>query len=560
MAYDSYGILVIDDNNHQLVASGLARNALVSRPLAARWNQRLKKPIPRIFILEEASPPLTCALIDTPGIGCFIIFGDEPDAALVEFFASVDFAADILRHLITNPFAAMVVVDAAGIVRYLSPVHERFFGIKHASAIGRHVTEVIENSRLHEVVKSGKAEVGQLQVMNGTVRIVNRTPIFDRRNRPVGAIGQVMFKGPEAIVQLNDEIGRLRKQVSFYERELSGLRSRSYGLEQIVGSSEAVKKLKADIIKVASLDVPVLLVGESGTGKELVAHAIHLLSARSQKALVLINSAAMPANLVESELFGYEPGAFTGADRKGRQGKFEIADQGTLFLDEIGDMPSEIQVKLLRVLQDGTFQRVGGDQTKKSDFRLISASNRDFKAMIAEGEFRLDLFYRISAITLRLPPLKDRLEDIPELANTFLAQFSARHNCRMKTLGSDAISFLQSLPWPGNIRQLQHAIERAAIFSEGDIITPRDFEFSGEEMPIAVGAVIPPHEEPQRAPQREAQPATTSMQSAKDQVEAEIIREALRKFNGNKKKVAESLNISRSYLYKKLALMGDHTS
>ncbi len=543
-----------------MVASGLARNALVSRLLAARWHQRLKKPIPRIFVLEEASPPLTCALIDTPGIGCFIIFGDEPDAALVEFFASVDFAADILRHLVTNPFAAMVVVDAAGIVRYLSPVHERFFGLKHASAIGRHVSEVIENSRLHEVAKSGKAEVGQLQEMNDTVRIVNRTPIFDRRNRPVGAIGQVMFKGPEAIVQLNDEIGRLRKQVSFYERELSGLRSRSYGLDQIVGSSEAVKKLKADIIKVASLDVPVLLVGESGTGKELVAHAIHLMSSRSQKALVLINSAAMPANLVESELFGYEPGAFTGADRKGRQGKFELADQGTLFLDEIGDMPSEIQVKLLRVLQDGTFQRVGGDQTKKSDFRLISASNRDFKAMIAAGDFRLDLFYRISAITLRLPPLKDRLEDIPELANSFLAQFSARHNCKMKSLGSDAIAFLQSLPWPGNIRQLQHAIERAAIFSEGDILTPRDFESSEEEMPIAIEALVPSHGQPQREVQHEALSATTTMQSAKDQVEAEIIREALRKFNGNKKKVAESLNISRSYLYKRLALMGDHTS
>ncbi|MDB5581764.1 MAG: sensory box protein [Bradyrhizobium sp.] len=552
MLHDTHGILVIDDNNHQLVASGLARNTLVARTLAARWNKRLSTPIPRIFVLDEASPPLTCLLIDTSGVGCFIILGDEPDASIVEFFTSVEFAGNILRHLITSPFSAMTVIDTEGIVRYLSPVHEGFLGLKHTSGIGKHVTEVIENSRLHEVVLSGKTEFGQLQQMNGTARVVTRTPIFDSDKRPVGAIGQVMFKGPEAIWQLSDEIRRLRKQVSFYERELSGIRNRSYGLDQIVGSSEAVKKLKADIVKVAPLDVPILLVGESGTGKELVAHAIHLLSPRSQKGLVLVNAAALPANLVESELFGYEAGAFTGADRKGRQGKFELADQGSMFLDEIGDMPPEIQVKLLRVLQDGSFERVGGDRAKKSDFRLISASNRDFKTMIAEGDFRLDLFYRISAITLRLPPLRDRLEDIPELANTFLAQFSARHASNVKKLGADAVALLQSLSWPGNIRQLQHAIERAAVFSEGENISARDFEISAEDVPLATLTPAPPNVEPQRA--------ATSMQTAKDNVEAEIIRETMNKFNGNKKKVAENLNISRSYLYKRLAAMGDQLS
>jgi transcriptional regulator with PAS, ATPase and Fis domain len=549
MLHDTHGILVIDDNNHQLVASGLARNTLVARTLAARWNKRLSTPIPCIFLLDEASPPLTCLLIDTSGMGCFIILSDEPDASLVEFFTSVEFASDILRHLITSPFSAMTVTDTEGIVRYLSPVHEGFLGLKHTSGIGKHVTEVIENTRLHEVAVSGKSEFGQLQQMNGTARVVTRTPIFDSHKRPVGAIGQVMFKGPEAIWQLSDEIRRLRKQVSFYERELSGIRNRSYGLDQIVGSSEAVKKLKADIVKVAPLDVPILLVGESGTGKELVAHAIHLLSPRSQKGLVLVNAAALPANLVESELFGYEAGAFTGADRKGRQGKFELADQGSMFLDEIGDMPPEIQVKLLRVLQDGSFERVGGDRAKKSDFRLISASNRDFKTMIAEGDFRLDLFYRISAITLRLPPLRDRLEDIPELANTFLAQFSARHACNVKTLGADAVAFLQSLSWPGNIRQLQHAIERAAVFSEGENISARDFEINVEDLPLATLTTAAPPVEPQRA--------ATSMQTAKDNVEAEIIRETMEKFKGNKKKVAENLNISRSYLYKRLAAMGE---
>ncbi|MDY7579121.1 sigma 54-interacting transcriptional regulator [Herbaspirillum sp. RTI4] len=548
MKRDTMGILVIDDNNTVMVNSGLAHSILVSQPLAAKWTKRISMPIPRLFMLEGAARALTCFYADTPGVGCFLIFDNEPDTALLEFFGSVDFATDIMRHLITNPFEAMTVVDSKGLVRYLSPVHEKFFNIKHLEAIGKHVTEVIENTHLHEVAISGKPEIGQLQEMHGTSRVVRRTPIFDRQARRVGAIGQVMFKGPDAIHEMSDEIGRLRKQVSFYERELSGIRNRSYGLDQIIGSSAAVKKLKADIVKVAPLDVPVLLVGESGTGKELVAHAIHLLSPRSGNPLVLVNAAAMPANLVESELFGYEAGAFTGADRKGRQGKFEAADRGTLFLDEIGDMPPDIQVKLLRVLQDGSFERVGGDRAKRSDFRLISASNRDFKSMIANGSFRLDVFYRISTITLRLPPLRDRLEDIPELAEVFLAHFAQRHGSKPKVLDPEAVLLLQSRPWPGNVRQLQHAVERAAVFCETDVIGPRDLESIQDEAAGMSGyaLLVEPGE---KAPQ------ASSMQHAKDKVEAEIIQTAMQTFNGNKKKVAESLHISRSYLYKKLAQM-----
>jgi transcriptional regulator with PAS, ATPase and Fis domain len=357
-----------------------------------------------------------------------------------------------------------------------------------------------------------------------------------------------MFKGPDAIQQLGEQVSRLKKQLVFYERELSGMQNRAYGLDQIVGTSDAVRRLKADIIKVASLDVPVLLVGESGTGKELVAHAIQMLSPRSGTSMVLVNAAALPANLVESELFGYEAGAFTGADRKGRHGKFEMADKGTLFLDEIGDMPTDMQAKLLRVLQDGTFERVGGDRAKRSDFRLISASNRNFKTMIAEGVFRLDLFYRISTITLRLPPLRERLEDIPLLADTFLANFANRHRQKRKTLDAAAITHLQSLPWPGNIRQLQHAVERATIFCDSDVVTPADFAGNADEALLSVpGDIVRASSEPEMA--------EPSMKLAKDKVEIEIIIDAMRRHDGNKKKVAETLNISRSYLYKKLATL-----
>jgi transcriptional regulator with PAS, ATPase and Fis domain len=245
--------------------------------------------------------------------------------------------------------------------------------------------------------------------------------------------------------------------------ELSDLRNRTYGLEQMVGTSAAMQRLKEQSVNLAPLDVPVLLTGESGTGKELAAHAIHKLSSRRDATMVMVNAAALPATLVESEPFGYEGGSFTGAERKGRKGKIEQADRGTLFFDEVGDMPAEVQVKLLRVLQDGTFQRVGGNDPRHSKFRLISASNRDFEGMIAAGTFRLDLLYRIGALAIRLPALRERLDDIALLSEVALEEFAQRHRQRPKRLSADAIEYLKNQRWPGNVRQLMHAVERAAI-------------------------------------------------------------------------------------------------
>jgi len=549
MKRESEGVLVLDAEGNTTFASGLGRDSLVARSLGGLWKNRDRVPLKRLSAMADLERPLTVAAIPTRDSVCFLIFAVQEGDELSEFLASVEAAPDILRHFITDPYKAMVVVDTSARITYMSPVHEKFFGLKHGEAIGRHVTSVIENTKLQEVVATGKGQVAQLQEMNGVTRVVSRLPIFDRNKRVVAAIGQVMFKGPEAIRELTVELAKVKQELDFYRRELSGIRNRSYGLDQIVGSSDAVRRLKEDILRVAPLDVPVLLAGESGTGKEMVAHAIHMLSPRSDKPLVLVNSAAMPPNLVESELFGYEPGAFTGADRKGRKGKFEAADTGTLFLDEIGDMPIDMQVKLLRVLQDGQFERVGGDRARHSDFRLISASNRDFKAMIANSSFRLDLFYRISAVTLRLPALRDRLEDIPELAETFLEAFAIRHGAPKKSIAEPAIRFLQSRAWPGNIRQLQHAIERAAIFCDGPVLSVADFgSMEGAEQALAWrqgGAPAAGAEKPRQPDIREA----------KERLESELIVEAMRRTGGNKKRVAEELGISRSYLYKRLSML-----
>ncbi|HWV55424.1 sigma-54 interaction domain-containing protein [Pseudorhodoplanes sp.] len=459
--------------------------------------------------------------------------------SVFEFAAAVDFAWDIIHHLLTDPFNAMTVVDADGKVAFLSPVHEGFFGLDHGAAIGRPVRDVIENTRLDHVARTGKAEVGDVQRMRGQDRVVNRSPIF-REGKLVGAIGRVMFKNPEQVQALNQRVNALEKELEFYRREAHVLRREAFDLDTIVGRSKAIQRLKEDIVRIAPLDISVLVLGESGTGKELVAHAIHRLSPRQKQKMVIVNSAALPSNLVESELFGYEPGSFTGADRKGRRGKFEQAHGSSLFLDEIGDMPLDIQAKLLRVLQDRVIQRVGGEGTQEVDFRLIAATNRDLRNLVSNENFRLDFYYRISPIVLTVPPLRERLDDIPVLIEKFLTEFGSRHQLAIPEIDDDVYGYLARQEWPGNIRQLRHVVERAVIFCSDNRLRIADFQ-----SPALMQAA------PTAAPE---QMQVGNLQGALDRVEGDIIRDALARHKGNKKKVAEELGISRSYLYKKLGV------
>lgn len=551
------GMLVLGTDGKAMLATGIAEKPELASQLVSGW-QEARRRQRRLFSLE-GSDDSTLVVVALPASDATVLVALERDGrdALFEFVSSVDFAADILSHFLTNPFEALSVADRDGILRYLSPVHERFFGLKAGGGVGRHVTEVIENTRLHHVVETGKAEIGLLQEMRGVTRVVTRHPIRNSTGDIVGAIGQIMFKGPEQLQALSSEVLKLKSEVAFYRRELSDLRNRSYGLDQIVGESPAMQRLKQQIVKVAPLDVPVLLTGESGTGKELAAHAIHKLSQRRDATMVMVNAAALPATLVESELFGYESGSFTGAERKGRKGKIEQAHGGSLFFDEIGDMPADVQVKLLRVLQDGSFQRVGGTEMRYSDFRLISASNRNFEAMIADGSFRLDLFYRIGGVTIRLPSLRERIEDIPLLGNLALEQFAQRQRQRPRKLSQASIDFLMARRWPGNVRQLMHAVERAAIFCESDLIEPADFGIMDAE-PQGMG------EPPTSDPGDGAGPSASEVQpgeslrvsNAVEQVEEQMIRQAMARHKGNKKRVAAELGISRSYLYKRLGQMG----
>ena len=479
--------------------------------------------------------------------GDLILISDAPGQAVLEFIGSVDFAYDVIEHLLTDPFEAMTVVDKNKNIAYLSPVHEGFFGIGHGEGNGRPAREVIENTRLDRVVDTGRREIGEIQRMKGQERVVSRIPI-KRDDEVIGAIGRVMFKGPEQLESIMRRVSMLEGEVEFYRREAAVLRDRSYGLESLIGDSPAMRKLRSEIIKLAPLEIPVLICGESGTGKELAAHALHRLSPRRDNAMVMVNAAALPATLVESELFGYEAGAFTGANKKGHKGKFEQAAGGTIFLDEIGDMPLDVQVKMLRVLQERMVERIGGYRPHDVDFRLIAATNCDLRRLVTESKFRLDLYYRISAVVIEMPPLRTRISDIPELAQHFLHNICERHARPIPEITEDALSYLMEQRWPGNVRQLRHEVERAFVFVEDGRITADMLAQRGDAWsPTPMGAT---------APTAPAAREPMTMQEAVTQLERDVVSQAMARHKGNKKRVALELGVSRSHLYKMLELHG----
>ena len=305
---------------------------------------------------------------------------------------------------------------------------------------------------------------------------------------------------------------------------------------QVIGSSPAWRKVGEMVEQIAPSRATVLITGESGTGKELIASLIHQLSTRADRPFVTLNAAALPATLLEAELFGHEKGAFTGAQQR-KLGRFELADGGTLFLDEIGDMPPEVQVKILRVLQDGTFERLGSTRTLQVDVRVVAATNKDLMQEVEAGRFRLDLYYRLNVISLRLPALRERREDIPLLAAHFLRKYAAQNNKQVGGIQQQVLQYLQLADWPGNVRELENVIERAVVLAKEPIISlaelPTDFQ---EKEPTPTSDdhfALPRH-------------ATLA------EIEREAIVQALQYSGGNRQATARSLNIGLATLYRKL--------
>ncbi|MCL7999522.1 sigma 54-interacting transcriptional regulator [Brucella sp. 21LCYQ03] len=533
------GLAMIDPSGKLAFHSGAASDPRVRAMLSdPAWLKEAEARKLGIIRLVDASHIVL--VVSSQQTRIAIMLGEAGETSL-QFFLNVEFANDIIEHLLTDPFDAMAVIDAKERLVFVSPIHEKFFGLKAGEGVGKKVRDVIENTRLHHVVRTGVAEVGQIQKMNGRERVVSRHPI--RHNGDVvGAIGRVMFKGPQQVEALSRRVNTLEREIETYRNEAKENSRAESALEAIIGQSPAVIRLRDLIRKVAPLDIPVLIQGESGTGKELVAKALHIMSSRRDNRLVTVNAAALPAQLVESELFGYEPGSFTGADQKGRVGKFEQADKGTIFLDEIGDMPIEVQSKLLRVLQDRVVERVGGDKPRKVDFRLCSATNRNLEEFVEQGQFRLDLYYRISPFVIPMPTLAERLEDIPLLVSAFVNELATQYAKDVPEIDSDVFDYLIQRQWPGNVRELRHVVERAFVFSEHGRLRLSNFS----------EAAAPRKTEPVKADSVNNDASGGTLRAALDRYEYDLMAEAMARFNGNKKKVAEHLGISRSYLYKKL--------
>jgi PAS domain S-box-containing protein len=444
-----------------------------------------------------------------------------------------------LEELLAGAGEWMVVVDAGGVITMMSEGYAEFNGTTVAEAVGRHVTEVIENTRMHVVVRTGVAEMGEAQTIRGRDVIVNRIPLKDG-DRVVGAYGRVVFKDVEQLRQLAGKLNLLESKVKYYEEELTSLRGARYTFDSVVGSGPAIAAAKEEALRASRTDSTVLLRGETGTGKELFAHAIHAAGPRGSGPFIKLNCAAVPAELLESELFGYAEGAFTGAKRGGKPGKFEMANGGTLFLDEIGDMPLPMQAKLLRVLQEREVERVGGTASRRVDIRVIAATARAIEEQVGEGRFRADLYYRVNVIPIRIPPLRERREDIGEIADRILANLAADAGEPKRRASEGAVDILRSWAWPGNVRELRNVLERAVAMTRSETLLPEHLPPQLLRASSAPGKAVVPG----------------SLASAKADAEKLAIETALKAARGNKSRAADLLRIHRVKLYEKMKRYG----
>ncbi|MGQ0683652.1 sigma-54 interaction domain-containing protein [Bradyrhizobium sp.] len=437
-----------------------------------------------------------------------------------------------------------IAIDTAGQVVYVNEKYLPSLGLDHVSeAIGRPIEEIIPNSLMRRVVETGKPILLDIMELGREQLVVTRMPIEDENKRIIGAIGFVLYDHLDSLKPLIARVNQLENELRSARRQLSQSRSARFTFEDFVGEASDIARAKELARRAARQSVTVLLTGETGTGKEMLAQAIHNASARAEKPFVSVNLAAIPDTLIEAEFFGAVPGAYTGADRKGREGKFRIADGGTLFLDEIGEMPLQLQAKLLRALQEREIEPLGSDKVIKVDVRVIAATNVDLQKRVAGGAFRSDLFYRLNVLSITLPPLRDCTDDLPAICTRLLDDIRTSGDYANPRITPSALSVLSRYGWPGNVRELRNILERALILSDSGRLTGEDFERI-----LAVG--------PARAAAPERPGAVVPLAQAEAAFEKQTLEHALLASNGQIVEAARRLGISRATFYKKLSKYG----
>jgi transcriptional regulator with PAS, ATPase and Fis domain len=430
-----------------------------------------------------------------------------------------------------------VIIDENGFIVYLEDEYAKILGINQQEAIGQYCKNVIPGTRMHIVANTGKEEIGvTFRLKNGEYSVVNRVPIKED-DKVVGAACFVLFAPVTSTTMQADKlINRLKDELADCKKHLTQLQRTKYSIDQIIGNAPAIKAIKNSIHNIAQTKSTVLISGETGTGKELFAHAIHQFSSRSYQPLVMVNCAAIPAELFESELFGYEEGAFTGARRGGKIGKFEFANGGTLVLDEIHQLSLSMQPKLLRVLQEKEIERVGSNKPVSVDVRLIFITNRNIQKMVNDGEFREDLFYRINIVPVEIPPLRERLEDLPVLTENLIKRLNHDLGLNISGIDPEVLHLFRLHNWPGNVRELEHVLERAANIVLSGPLTIDCFT----SLSLRIKNIVLRDNNVQ------------GLESTKRIAERNQILEALTQTRGNVSKACDILNVSRSTLYEKI--------
>ncbi|MGF6149540.1 sigma-54 interaction domain-containing protein [Pseudomonas fluorescens] len=446
-----------------------------------------------------------------------------------------------LFEIIEQSSEGTVIVDRDANIVWMNERYAKRFGLASAEvAIGKACESVIPGSLLREVVRTGRPILLDMQDTPKEPLVVMRLPIHDDAGAVIGAIGFALFDELRSLSPMLKRYQSMQEELAS-TRSLLRARQAKYTFAHFIGTSAASLEVKRRARRSASTESPVLLLGETGTGKELLAQAIHGASPRAHKAFVSINSAAIPEALLEAEFFGTAPGAFTGADRKGRSGKLQIAQGGTLFLDEIGDMPLPLQSKLLRVLQEKEFEPVGSNEVIQSDVRVIAATSTDLEAAIKRGEFRADLYYRLNVLPIQVPPLRERLDDLPALSEAILEELRSQHE-----LDSQALELLGQHAWPGNIRELRNVLERAALLSD-------DLILNAAEIRAAVGSFVPVE---RSAPLAIETHANETFSAARERFDRQLIESTLAHCGGKVIDAAARLGLGRSTLYKKMVALG----
>ena len=446
-------------------------------------------------------------------------------------FPKID-EASLLETMLAAPDELIVVVNKNGYIENMSQAYGDFLGIQIQNAIGRHVTEVIENTRMDIVVKTGVPETGETQDIHGEKMIATRIPI--RKNGMViGAYGRVLVRNTRELHMLHDKLSSIEMELNMYKRTFEKINTAKYTVDDIIGDCSIMQDLKDSVRKVAKTNSNVLIMGESGTGKELFAHSIHAGSMRRKAPFVCVNCGSIPEQLIESELFGYEEGAFTGARKGGKIGLFPAAHGGTIFLDEIGELPLPMQVRLLRVLQDREIQRVGSNVREKVNVRVVAATNRNLYQMVKKGEFRSDLYYRLNVVTLHLPLLRERKEDLPLLIQMILSKISKKESLGAIEISREAMDHLLRYDWPGNVRELENVLERAINFTDA-------------------GEKIKAKNLPERITGSMVSQTVMPLKELMENTEKDAIKDALLRCRNCKAKAANELGISRTTLYEKM--------